>query len=578
MMQTQDFYSAYPAAAPGNKPSAGRPQHLSSSAPPPGMMTSTAASMPQYSQQYAIPQQPMTHNAPMNSGMPMYQQWGYQQTAQINPTPQQNFGMMPVDPIKTQVGAQDIDRVVSSPSRSNNSSNNNGISRSNSASKLSTNHQVEQLQQQLQKEKVAKIALEAELKVKSEEASALKASNNAIVTAAVQLQPLLQTGYIMPETLQQFNFFVYQARMKIFEDQQREQQLEQQKDTEKEQATKKAAEEKKRAEEEAAKKAAEAKAAAEKAEAERKAAAAKKAEEEAKAAAEKARQEAAEKAHREAEAAKTASDNAITGLQAAPYDPHAPPIVFGGASRLDLVPESYLGDRPAFSVGDIENRMEQQASTTNNQQNQQTTQPPKKSNRGWETAPATTNTNTATKPVEKEPLQEVSVPPPKPTSWAAAVASRGNEDAQNVPPPAVNIVKPVSAPSAVTKPVKITTGKTDKRERRDSKTDKRERRGTREEGKGGKGKGRGERRERRSRDGKGGKGKGRHNNRYNKKQEPSAADLQAKADMEFARKLQAQINGTSFQGEWQCQSRKGSAKQSKVSQARQISAGGDIVP
>merc|ERR1712167_388481 len=51
--------------------------------------------------------------------------------------------------------------------------------------------------------------------------------------------------------------------------------------------------------------------------------------------------------------------------------------------------------------------------------------------------------------------------------------------------------------------------------------------------------------------GKGGKGKGRHNNRYNKKQEPSAADLQAKADMEFARKLQAQINGTSFQGEGQ---------------------------
>ena len=69
MMQTQDFYSAYSAAAPGNKPSAGRPQHLSSSAPPPGMMTSTAASMPQYSQQYAIPQQPMTHNAPMNSGL-----------------------------------------------------------------------------------------------------------------------------------------------------------------------------------------------------------------------------------------------------------------------------------------------------------------------------------------------------------------------------------------------------------------------------------------------------------------------------------------------------------------------------
>merc|ERR1712167_268801 len=62
--------------------------------------------------------------------------------------------------------------------------------------------------------------------------------------------------------------------------------------------------------------------------------------------------------------------------------------------------------------------------------------------------------------------------------------------------------------------------------------------------------------------GKGGKGKGRHNNRYNKKQEPSAADLQAKADMEFARKLQAQINGTSFQGEWQCQSRKGKAEQS----------------
>merc|ERR1719409_921862 len=132
-------------------------------------MTSTAASMPQYSQQYAIPQQPMTHNAPMNSGMPMYQQWGYQQTAQINPTPQQNFGMMPVDPIKTQVGANDIDRVVSSPSRSSN--NNNGISRSNSASKLSTNHQVEQLQQQLQKEKAAKIAVEAELKVKTEEAS-----------------------------------------------------------------------------------------------------------------------------------------------------------------------------------------------------------------------------------------------------------------------------------------------------------------------------------------------------------------------------------------------------------------------
>merc|ERR1719486_879130 len=231
-------------------------------------MTSTAASMPQYSQQYAIPQQPMTHNAPMNSGMPMYQQWGYQQTAQINPTPQQNFGMMPVDPIKTQGGAQDIDRVVSSPSRSNNNNSNNGLSRSNSASKLSTNHQVEALQQQLQKEKAAKIELEAELKVKTEEAAALKASNSAIVTAAVQLQPLLQTGYIMPETLQQFNFFVYQARMKIFEDQQREQQFEQQKDTEKEQAT------------------------------------------------EKARQEAEEKAR--TEAAKTNTDNAITGLQAAP--------------------------------------------------------------------------------------------------------------------------------------------------------------------------------------------------------------------------------------------------------------------
>merc|ERR1719486_701024 len=318
-------------------------------------MTSTAASMPQYSQQYAIPQQPMTHNAPMNSGMPMYQQWGYQQTAQINPTPQQNFGMMPVDPIKTQGGAQDIDRVVSSPSRSNNNNSNNGLSRSNSAIKLSTNHQVEQLQQQLQKEKAAKIAVEAELKVKTEEASALKASNSAIVTAAVQLQPLLQTGYIMPETLQQFNFFVYQARMKIFEDQQREQQFEQQKDTEKEQATKKAAEEK------------------------------------------KARQEAEEKAR--TEAAKTNTDNAITGLQAAPYDPHAAPIVFGGASRLDLVPESYLGDRPAFSVGDIENRMEQQA-TTNQQenqaqnQNQAPTQAPKKSNRGWETTSATT-ANTA---------------------------------------------------------------------------------------------------------------------------------------------------------------------------------------
>merc|ERR1719231_545975 len=238
----------------------------------------------------------MTHNAPMNSGMPMYQ-WGYQQTAQINPTPQQNFGMMPVDPIKTQGGAHDIDRVVSSPSRSNNNNaSNNGLSRSNSASKLSTNHQVEQLQQQLQKEKAAKIEIEAELKVKTDEAAALKASNNAIVTAAVQLQPLLQTGYIMPETLQQFNFFVYQARMKIFEDQQREQQLEQQKDTEKEQATKKAVEEKK-------------------------------------AAADKARQEAEKKAR--AEAAKATNENAITGLQTAPYDPHAAPIVFGGASRLD---------------------------------------------------------------------------------------------------------------------------------------------------------------------------------------------------------------------------------------------------
>merc|ERR1719409_1741576 len=528
----------------------------------------------------------------MNSGMPMYQQWGYQQTAQINPTPQQNFGMMPVDPIKTQGGAQDIDRVVSSPSRSNNNASNNGLSRSNSASKLSTNHQVEQLQQQLQKEKAAKIEIEAELKVKTEEASALKASNNAIVTAAVQLQPLLQTGYIMPETLQQFNFFVYQARMKIFEDQQREQQLEQQKDTEKEQATKKAAEEMKKAEEAAAaKKAAEAKAAAEKAEADRKAAAAKK-EEEAKAAAEKARIEAEEKARIEAEtkAAKAASENAITGLQAAPYDPHAAPIVFGGASRLDLVPESYLGDRPAFSVGDIENRMEQQATTTNppsqNQnQNQAPTQAPKKSNRGWETTSATTaNTATAaTKPVEKSPLQEVPVPPPKPTSWAGLVASKGTEDAQNVPPASVNVVKPVLAPSAATKPVRSTIGKTDKRERRDSKTDRRERRGAREEGKGGKGKGRGERKERRTRDGGKGKGRGRNdrNNRYNKgnnKHEPSPADLQAKADMEFAKKLQAQINGTTHEGEWQCQSRKGSAKQGKFSQARQISAGGDIVP
>merc|ERR1719454_265407 len=505
-------------------------------------MTSTA-SMPQYTQQYAIPQQPMTHNAPMNSGMPMYQQWGYQQTAQINPTPQQNFGMMPVDPIKTQGGAQDIDRVVSSPSRSNNNASNNGLSRSNSASKLSTNHQVEQLQQQLQKEKAAKIEIEAELKVKTEEASALKASNNAIVTAAVQLQPLLQTGYIMPETLQQFNFFVYQARMKIFEDQQREQQLEQQKDTEKEQATKKA-------------------------------------EKEAKAAADKARQEAEKKAR--AEAAKATNDNAITGLQTAPYDPHAAPIVFGGASRLDLVPESYLGDRPAFSVGDIENRMEQQA-TTNQQENQATTaQPPKKSNRGWETANSTnTNTNTAAKPVEKAPLQEVPVPPPKPSSWAAAVASKGSEDAQNVPPAQnVNIIKPAVAPSAVTKPVKAAAGKTDKRERRDFKTDRRERRGAREEGKGGKGKGRGERRERRSRDGKGGKGKGRHNTKFNKGKhhEPSAADLQAKADMEFARKLQAQINGTTVHNEWQRQSSKGSAKRGIVSNARQITAGGDIVP
>merc|ERR1719231_1510695 len=528
----------------------------------------------------------MTHNAPMNSGMPMYQ-WGYQQTAQINPTPQQNFGMMPVDPIKTQGGAQDIDRVVSSPSRSNNNASNNGLSRSNSASKLSTNHQVEQLQQQLQKEKAAKIEIEAELKVKTEEASALKASNNAIVTAAVQLQPLLQTGYIMPETLQQFNFFVYQARMKIFEDQQREQQLEQQKDTEKEQATKKAAE-KKAAEEAAAKKAAaEAKAAAEKAEAERKAAAAKKAEEEAKAAADKARQEAEKKAR--AEAAKATNDNAITGLQTAPYDPHAAPIVFGGASRLDLVPESYLGDRPAFSVGDIENRMEQQA-TTNQQENQATTaQPPKKSNRGWETANTTNtntassnaNNNTAAKPVEKAPLQEVPVPPPKPSSWAAAVASKGSEDAQNVPPAQnVNIIKPAVAPSAVTKPVKAAAGKTDKRERRDFKTDRRERRGAREEGKGGKGKGRGERRERRSRDRKGGKGKGRHNTKYNKGKhnEPSAADLQAKADMEFARKLQAQINGTTVHNEWQRQSSKGSAKRGIISNARQITAGGDIVP
>merc|ERR1719454_1791140 len=214
---------------------------------------STAASMPQYSQQYAIPQQPMTHNAPMNSGMPMYQQWGYQQTAQINPTPQQNFGMMPVDPIKTQGGAQDIDRVVSSPSRSNNNASNNGLSRSNSASKLSTNHQVEQLQQQLQKEKAAKIAVEAELKVKTEEASALKASTNGIVTAAVQLQPLLQTGYVMPETLQQFNYFVYWAQMKVFEEQQREQQFEKEKEAKKKQLVEKAAEEQRRklAEEEA---------------------------------------------------------------------------------------------------------------------------------------------------------------------------------------------------------------------------------------------------------------------------------------------------------------------------------------
>merc|ERR1712139_121290 len=111
-------------------------------------------------------------------------------------------------------------------------------------------------------------------------------------------------------------------------------------------------------------------------------------------------------------------------------------------------------------------------------------------------------------------------------------------------------------------------------------TDKRERRGTREEGKGGKGKGRGERRERRSRDGKGGKGKGRHNTKYNKGKhhEPSAADLQAKADMEFARKLQAQINGTTVHNEWQRQSSKGSAKRGIVSNARQITAGGDIVP
>merc|ERR1712072_459352 len=70
------------------------------------------------------------------------------------------------------------------------------------------------------------------------------------------------------------------------------------------------------------------------------------------------------------------------------------------------------------------------------------------------------------------------------------------------------------------------------------------------------------RRERRSRDGKGGKGKGRHNTKYNKGKhnEPSAADLQAKADMEFARKLQAQINGTTVHNEWQRQSSKGSAK------------------
>jgi hypothetical protein len=514
-------------------------------------------------QAYGAHQQYIPQQVPMNAPLNMYQQWGaYPQPSAA--VPQQNFGVVPVDP---------IDRAISSPSRPNNHKSTN-----NGTSKLNSNTQVAQLQQQLSKEKMTNATLEAELKVKNDEVTALKASNNAIVTAAVQLQPLLQQGYIMPETLQQFNYFVYQARMKLFEDQQREQLLEQQKETEMVSAAAKKAKE----EAAAAKKAASAKAKELRA-AQEKVAAAKA--EAAAAAAATAKAEAEAEAAAKAEADKAAAESPITGLPA--YDPHAAPIVFG--SRRGNMQNHFVNDLEGSMIANTENVQP----VTVQQAVQAPVQPPvqapvqqavqtpvhtpvqqaapveqPKVNRGWETA------KSVEKPAAKSPLQEKKienaapiaapiaalVAPPKPTSWAGLVGGSASNSEENQQ--AVSNV-PAPAPAAIKAPVKEVI-KTETRERKEG-------------GKGGKGKGgKGERRERRSGKGeRGGKGKGRNGNRSkhtHNKNTLSPAEAQAKADREYARQLQAQINGTQYENQWECQSKKGSAR------PQHIVAAGDFLP
>jgi hypothetical protein len=340
----------------------------------------------------------------------------------------------------------------------------------------SHNTDLKTMAKQLGEEKDLVANLRAELKHKSDEATALKASVTGIVTAALQIQPILQTGYIMPEALQQFNYFVYWAQMKMFEDQQRQLNMENEKAKQRQTtanasceakqaeaeklvagkaaadklaadkaaaervAAEKATAEKAAAEKAAAEKAAAEKAAAEKMEAEKAAAEKMEAERQEaakKSAAEKARLKADRKAKAAAKAkAKKATaqnvreqaDANVAGasgeveaklleVPAGKYDPHAAPIVYGGSSSLALVPEAYLGTATTTSAPALPSpkfiRKAPLGVTTN--------------------AVNSTNSNLAIRTSE---LKTQLVQKPKPASWAGLVTSNNDssEGTQNIPP------------------------------------------------------------------------------------------------------------------------------------------------
>jgi len=461
--------------------------------------------------------------------------------------------MPPIEnPVLSKPVAKEMEPTIASPPKT----------RSAGKKRFTVKDQIEQLTKELAEEKAAKASAEAELKLKTEECSALKTSTNGIVTAAVQLQPLLQSGYIMPETLQQFNYFVYWAQMKVIEDQQRTHAMAKEKETLLKQAAEQQAQ-REYAEEEARKQrelrevaAAKAKQAAEARKAQKDAELLRKAKAEADAKNRADAEKAVEKLRQQAAAAAAAEKEEVVAENPADgdsYDPHAPPTVFGGWGSNS---NGNVNASPnAFSIADFENKMVQQ---------QQKLKKPLGEQQKQQQEPAV--------------AEKVVVTKPKPTSWAGLVAHNIDNDAevsQNVPPTTANNPNILAAPATTNKPVAKTVNNKNIKSNSNNKFNKNTRNNSTNNN-----------RNNTNTNNKFNKNnrfnsKNNANNRFNKNTSTntntntqSPAATQYMKDIEMARQLQANIDsydGTrTVENEWSTQSKKGSAKAGHVGNARQI--------